>query len=150
MRSRTPIGVVGLAVLAVVSVLGGCAVVNVAPLAAEGRANEVAAQERNQGRTFRVRGVVESTGLRDVEHLEVHGAYFSARGDRVVERQPYVRLRDVGGSSADLVVCNVEARDTGAVGQLAPGMTVAVVGELQRYEVCAAQVLVDLGHCTLR
>jgi hypothetical protein len=77
--------------------LGRCAVVDVGPLAAEGRSNEVAAQLRNQARTFRVRGIVESTGLRDVEHLEIHGAYFSATGDRVVERQPYIRLRDAAG-----------------------------------------------------
>jgi len=129
--------------------LGGCAVADVGPLAAEGRANEVAAQLRNQGRTFRVRGVVESAGLRDVEHLELHGAPFSATGDRVVERQPYIRLRDTAGQSADLLVCYFEARDATGLGGMATGMAVTVTGELLRYDRANDQFLVVLRHCAL-
>ena len=88
--------------------------------------------------------------MRDVEHLEIHGAYFSATGDRVVERQPYIRLRDAATQSADLLLCYFESREAAGLGGVTTGMSVTVTGDFQRYDGANDQFLVVMmGHCAL-
>lgn len=147
MRSRKWIAIVALATL------GGCAhgpVVDVGPLGAEARANEVAAYARHKDRTVWVHGVVESTGLRDVAHVEFSGYGYPVSGRRVVQPYPFVRLRDAAGTSTDLVVCYFEPDEAADVGQVTTGMAVTVLGDFQQYALTGAQVLIVMRHCALK
>jgi hypothetical protein len=116
-----------------------------APLLAEGRANELKATAQHRGERMRVWGVVVSAGLKKVDRLIAKKAEplniysTSVEVEQVRRSYPYVYLRAPDANADDgKLLCFFTLDSMGALPDLKPDTAIVVIGDFQEYS--------DRGH----
>jgi hypothetical protein len=130
----------------------GCAgpISNIAPLTLEARENEVAAYANYRNKILRVRGVVLRTGIDHFTSIVARGhPAWGMTAREQLESYPFVLLQDAQAPSPDLLKCSFHDSHATEVGNLRPGMTVVLTGQLLQYIHDSEGLILALGGCEL-
>lgn len=110
-----------------------------APLLAEGRANELRATAQHREERMCVWGTVVSTGLTKVERLvgrraQPFNLYSAVQVEQVQRTYPYLYLRSPHAKAEEgKLVCYFSDNMMSEVAELQPNTSIVVVGDFQEY-----------------